>query len=265
MNNSGFFSCGVGVGTLVAGTLVAGALGIGLFEAERDPILEEATVAESLDAESLVMAGDEAEANSTARFPVPAEAVSSLGMKRQEGSLAALQQAEIQRLQVALEDAMLRAERNGALARDLRKALKTLRVEGLARRSRHEEELAEQRAEVARRTEDLELAAKETYNLLERFFDGQRTPEHATLVSGYFTTSAPEEFKGKLVDALLENNIDVLAALSPGAVPNGVGGAVGEVGTPGNEATSHRIIPVSIDDEAKPTRALDANGGVGKP
>ena len=128
-----------------------------------------------------------------------------------------------------------------------------------------EEELAEQRAEVARRTADLELAAKETYNLLERFFDGQRTPEHATLVSGYFTTSAPEEFKGKLVDALLENNIDVLAALSPGAVPNGVERAVGEVASPGNEATSHSIIPVSSDEEAKPTRVLDANGGVGKP
>ena len=128
-------------------------------------------------------------------------------------------------------------------------------------------ELEKERQQSKRLEADLELSYREAYNLLNQFFASDRGPEHAILISEYFATSAPETLKGNLVEKLLQNNRDVIAALSPMTTSTMVadGADTGKVGVAPVSARIEASGPRPAVDKAARRGNLDAAQAEGAP
>ena len=193
MNNTGFFFCG-----LLVGVVVSAAFGLDFFPSIAPEPGAGATVAAVTD-------GTDGEPSQLAPTD-QARLVADL-------DAATLKVASLEEKLVSTENAL---QAKQADVTTLEARLKTSTPdEAQAELELARIELEQERQQAKRLEADLELSYRETNNLLKQFFASKRSPEDAILISEYFATSAPEKFKGDLVDQLLQTNRDVIASLSP--------------------------------------------------
>ena len=198
MNNTGFFFCG-----LLVGVVVSAAFGLDFFPTlapEPGSGANVAAVAEGPDGQSAGV--QPSEVAPTDRTQLVADlAAATLKVTSLEQKLASTESA---------------LQTKSAAVTTLEARLKALPPDEVqAKLDLAQIELEQERQQAKRLKADLELSHREAYNLLNQFFASKRSPEDAILVSEYFATSAPETFKGDLVDQLLLTNRDVIASLSP--------------------------------------------------
>ena len=197
MNNTGFFFCG-----LLVGVVVSAAFGLDFFPS---------------------VAPEPGSGSGTTGVAIPAGpdgAPSPLAPTDQTRLATELDAAtrKVTGLEEKLESAESALQAKEADVTTLEARLKTStpdQAQEVARLELAQIELEQERQRAKRLEADLELSHRETYNLLKQFFASKRSPEDAILISEYFATSAPEKFKGDLVDQLLQTNRDVIASLSP--------------------------------------------------
>lgn len=94
--------------------------------------------------------------------------------------------------------------------------------------------LAAERQRSARLQKDIGSVHQQRFASLERFFGSKRDPSDAILVEAFLASGAPEALKSRLVELLLNKNIDIVSAVAPTRATH----------DPENRGTDIELIPI---------------------